>query len=336
MSKKYRIPEENLHKKRLGKNTLIKKVVSRYDITIGDMGGFHYTSLEGLKGILETRTLYFTDCEFLNDASERININKTLDDFWYYERNNYDKDFKNLIKSIRFKEYQDNAYSLIDNEFSNVPCRYFVLSCSYDGDSLNMWKYYSKGNEYNGYCIELFTPALTDEWIDRVTGVAVESGSVIYSDDEKFDKIKIAVEKLYEVWCIYKRSKEMDDKIINEFTCWIQIASLFFKDKHFEGEKEKRYIAIVPVSILNQIEYEYNEKVYKMYDFRISNGMLIPFIKMPFNTYHVENCYSIESIRVGPSGNFEQKKEGICRFIESLDYNMEIPRIIKSEIPLRD
>lgn len=31
---------------------------------------YHYTTLEGLKGILETQTLWATHFEFLNDSSE--------------------------------------------------------------------------------------------------------------------------------------------------------------------------------------------------------------------------------------------------------------------------
>lgn len=336
MSKKYRIDENEIHRKRLGKHTLSKRIVSFYDITESHMGGYHYTSPEGLKGILETRTLFFTDCEYLNDTSERLNINKTLDKFWYNERKYYDREFYNLIKNIRLTNYTDSGFSYLDNDFdSNTKCRYFVLSCSNDDDSLNMWKYYSKGNEYNGYCISLFGPALTDEWIDRETSVAIEEGDVVYFEDEKIKRIRTTVEKLYELWCLYQRNQNIDDKIISEFRSWIQMASLFFKDDHFFGEEEYRYVAIVPEDRLNYLNYSYKNKTFKMYDFRIVNGTFIPYIKMPFNFYHVDECYAIESIRVGPSEKQEQKAKSIERLIQSLDYDMKIGRILYSNIPLR-
>ena len=70
---------------------------------------------------------------------EKVNINEELDLFWKRNRRNYDRDFYNLINRIRVTQYEDSGFSYLDN-YSEKPCRYFVLSLSMNGDSLSMWK----------------------------------------------------------------------------------------------------------------------------------------------------------------------------------------------------
>ena len=92
--------------------------------------------------------------------------------------------FSSLLRNIRVEEYEDSGFSYI-LDHSETKCRYFVLSLSTDSDSLSMWKYYAKNNSYDGYCIGLFSIALTDEWIDRVSGVSVISSQVEYRSEDK-------------------------------------------------------------------------------------------------------------------------------------------------------
>ena len=254
--------------------------------------------------------------------------------FWRRNRRNYDREFYNLLNRIRVTQYEDSGFSYIDN-YTERQCRYFVLSLSMDGDSLSMWKYYSKTGDYNGYCIGLFSHALVDEWIDRITGAAVIASMVEYYTEDKQEIIKRAVERLFTIWQSYERSQLLDEKIVKEFTSWISVEALFFKDQCFEDEKETRYIAIVPTDKLNDLQYEYKGNTYKMYDFRIVNGMLIPYIKMPFNDWNRDVCWAIDSIRIGPSGNADQKEAGLKQFIRSLDYNFEKCAILKSNVPVR-
>ena len=147
---------------------------------------YHYTSPEGLRGIMETRTFFFTDSQFLNDFREKININDELELFWKSCKKIYDKCFYNLLHKIRVDEYEDSGFSYILNH-TETKCRYFVFSLSMDGDSLSMWKYYAKNNSYDGYCIGLFSYALVDEWIDTVSGVSVIASQVEYHSEDKHD-----------------------------------------------------------------------------------------------------------------------------------------------------
>ena len=61
---------------------------------------YHYTTLEGLKGILETQTLWATHFEFLNDSSElKVFKEKFLNVL--REDPRIRTDFESLIKSLQ-------------------------------------------------------------------------------------------------------------------------------------------------------------------------------------------------------------------------------------------
>ena len=295
---------------------------------------YHYTSPEGLRGIMETRTFFFTDSQFLNDFREKININDELELFWKSCKKIYDKCFYNLLHKIRVDEYEDSGFSYILNH-TETKCRYFVFSLSMDGDSLSMWKYYAKNNSYDGYCIGLFSYALVDEWIDTVSGVSVIASQVEYHSEDKQAIIKEVVDRLYSIWKSYEVSDLLNEKIIKEFSSWISVEALFFKDKCFEDEKETRYVAIAPVDSLQNLQYTYKGHSYKMYDFRSVNGVLTPYIKMPFSDWNRETCWAIDHIGIGPSPNAQQKEAGLRQFIRSLDYKLEHCNIAKSKIPVR-
>ena len=334
---KYRIKKEVLHVKKLGKHTLEDHFVHQSQITMGYASNvFHYTSSEGMMGILKGREIFFTDAQFLNDYNERFDINNELKRFWEWHYKEYDKEFYKLVRSIEIKSHEDNDYAYIDDEFLDEPCRYFILSASMDHDSLSMWKYYAKNGTYNGYNVDLFIHALVDEWIDRDTGVAIEIGSVVYDYKEKQKKIHDMIEKLYELWCTYKKSDEMNTKIIKEYKAWISYASLFFKSQYFSAEEEMRFVAIVPKRKLKDLFYKKTDGVtIKMYDFRNVNGVITPFIRMPLFGWNISENWITSNIGIGPCMDYEQKKDGILQFIDSLDYNFNEIRIRQSNIPVR-
>lgn len=153
---KYRIERELLHKKNISKTILSEVLINKYKITTGyTISTYHYTSPEGLVGIVKNRNIYFTDCQFLNDYKERLNINDELEYFWNSEKSNYDKKFRDLVEKIHIEVFEDDDFYYIDGEEEQKMNRYFVMSTSMKKDSLGMWKYYSKNGSYNGYCVGL-------------------------------------------------------------------------------------------------------------------------------------------------------------------------------------
>lgn len=322
------------HQKKVKPRLAGKEFLSRFCYDNTDSKKYHYTSPEGLRGIMETRTFFFTDSQFLNDFREKININDELTVFWKNSQKRYEKEFSALLRKIRVEEYEDSGYSYILDQ-SETKCRYFVFSLSMDGDSLSMWKYYAKNNRYDGYCIGLFDYALVDEWIDRVSGVSVIASMVEYYSEDKQRIIQKAVDRLYSIWKSYEISDLLNEKIQKEFSSWLSVEALFFKDECFADERETRYVAIASVDSLRDLQYTYKGRTNKMYDFRFVNGVLTPYIKMPFADWNQEICWAIDHIGIGPSANADQKEAGLRQFIRSLDYRLENCSITKSQIPVR-
>lgn len=336
---KYPIEELLLHKKCLGKNTLSEITIKATSYINGYAGiCYHYTSASGLKGILDTRTLFFTDCQYLNDYRERVNINDSIEEFWSKNKGCYDKDFYKLLIDFRLENYEDNQFSYMESDITGKLCeepsKYFVLSASDNSDSLSMWKYYSKSGQYDGYCIGLATYALSDEWIDRDTGVAIEEGNVIYYNSDKQDIIHKAIDVLYLKWCTYKISEKLNEKIKKDYISWISIMSLFFKDEAFANEEEYRFVAVVPIASLKTLKYDYDGTSHNMFDFRISNGLFIPYIKMPFY-YWNKDCWVIHSIGIAPSTDTKLKRKSLEQYIQYRNYIFPDLSIYDSKIPLR-
>lgn len=124
-----------LHKKRYGKHTMTNPSINcRFCVESCSRPFFHYTSPEGLKSILKNRSIYFTDCQFLNDSQERLSINMELNKFWTYNSDNYDEKFVRILKNVQITEYEDDGFIYSEKHLpygmKGEKVRYYVLSCS--------------------------------------------------------------------------------------------------------------------------------------------------------------------------------------------------------------
>lgn len=330
-----------LHQEPLGQYTLTDVILrGRYHKESHPRFIYHYTSPEGLKGILTSSSFYFTDCQYLNDIKERVNINEDIEDFWGSYTKEYDPEFCKLIDKIRVNEFEDAEYAYSESDrddgFPNAISRYFVFSTSMRGDSLNMWKYYSKDNAYNGYCIRLKKENLSNEWGIGDYDIAFEEGEVIYDNVEKVNIIHKAVNILYDYWCRYEISSSIDKKIQKDFKSWLSITSLFFKHASFRDEEEYRYVAICPICKLNDLCYApRNGNAFKMYNFRIVNGVFTPYIMIPFCDAPNQYNETISKVMISPSANCEQRKLGLVAYIKALNYPLTEDKIEYSSVPLR-
>ena len=88
---------------------------------------YHYTSAEGLRGIIDRGELWLTNTAFVNDTTEGRAL----------------KEQTNLFKKANFKNdfVRDEWYDFIrkDNKEDNV---YYMISFSKKGDSLDQWRAY--------------------------------------------------------------------------------------------------------------------------------------------------------------------------------------------------
>ena len=64
------------HELKFRERVIDKRFLSRFNEDNTPSRRYHYTSPEGLMGILKTRTFFFTDSQFLNDFREKLILTK--------------------------------------------------------------------------------------------------------------------------------------------------------------------------------------------------------------------------------------------------------------------
>lgn len=217
---------------------------------------YHYTSPEGALGILQNKTLWFTDCEFLNDPAELAYCYALYDQAWVdvcRERGVPDEQIeRNITHYANPYECESGASDYVG---AYVPARYYVLSTSLDSDSALMWANYSVKNNVAGYALAFEQDTL----IDTLQKIAVEanqygvptevlSGQVCYDREKQLEVVRCAIRQyLEEMDSAAARSGEFDR--ITSCECaqidhwaWFRDFTPFIKRPEFVHEQECRFV----------------------------------------------------------------------------------------------
>lgn len=286
---------------------------------------YHYTSPDGLRGIITNQTLRFTDRYFLNDYSEvtyvldlcENNINKISPD---------NEKFKEELK----KQLKKTRDDLDTNQF-----RAFQCSFSIDNDNLCLWNYYTKGNNINGYNLCFDAKNLCEKFnLEPV----LESGNVprplvgrvIYNEDEQISKVKEVVNEFWQV--LTKYFDNMDKTEVNEgieetiesIVEKLLVLGTFFKKKCFEIENEYRvcfYLFEEKNGDFGAINMEkgYFEK----------NGLLIPYVDIKFKNE------ALKGIKISPTLNLNDARRSLLRITRKNFQYISTDSITVSQIPVR-
>lgn len=283
---------------------------------------YHYTSAEGLVGILNGEA-WVTERHFLNDPSE---FSVATDVFLEVaEKHIHDKErlarFRKAIlneaaRCERFGELgEDLAFS-----------GYYVMSFCLEDDSALLWSEYS---DFQGYCLGVELGSLIDSFgANRI----YMHGKVIYDHDVQVELIEKVVQGEYidsprfpelNSWDDFDEPRSEDAKYIISFlNLDCSTYNMFFKKQCFEGEQEYRVV----FSHIHDGGRVGPEERYPV-DFRIKDGMLIPFVKMPFDAMG-----SVKSITIGAKNTSDIAGVGLRYFLRSKNMSVDVR---KSGIPLR-
>ena len=277
----------------------------RKTIYTGDI--YHYTSPQGLKGIIEDGAIWFSDMRFLNDTSELTYIYKIASSLLIHIVIN--PELSKIIQEICYAAYHICNDSDISYILSIPYDKYYLASFSKDPDNLSLWNYYTKSQNSVGYniCID------TNNSLDIGNNQRIVRGEVIYDTEEQLDLLKKCFES-------YNQYMNENDSIENRVSLkqsimnTLQLYNLFFKPSAYAMEKEYRFV----------IRNNKNRKL----KYRINDGIFIPYIPIK-----IKND-SIKSVCVSPSKEQELAKQGVEDFIIQSDKFMTAD-IKKSAIPKR-
>ena len=287
---------------------------------------YHYTSADGLHGILSSGILYFTDSLFLNDKNERKNFYRILWEClkgWnsslsrileerYFGRNGY------VQRSLRESDPSDKEAS-----------RYFILSCSEERDSLPMWNYYTHSLHASGYNIHLNTRRLIKVLNTQPVAVALTGGGhvlcrrIVYENEQKAREIQTMLGIFSHRWSHLKITRERENLLCALERCFEKM-SLFYKERAFSHEKE---IRIVLPSNNGKIQCSMREEV-EPYRFRKVRGVQVPFLALDV----LDKGTVITGVTAGPALDKEMAVRGAAYMLHYYGF----PKTCRvSSVPLR-
>jgi len=203
---------------------------------------FHYTTIEGLRGIIENRSLWFTDIDSVNDPMELHYGKKIIED--------------EISKQIK-KQKNENIISMLkdiqmdlDSLTKKIIHRPFIACFCENDNLLSQWRGYSAGN--GGYCLGFQISKETKYWItqDRDDEINLHLRKVIYNEKKQRRLINKYLRKI-----IIGAKFAFSEINENVKVGWIGRAAtrsvnillemmLSFKSPYFKEEKEWRFIAV--------------------------------------------------------------------------------------------
>lgn len=297
---------------------------------------YHYTSIGGLKEILQGKKLWFTHIDYMNDRDEVIAGAEQLKKVGLMS---CDEDYGEIIKNEAKQLMRKNQNA-------------FVCCFSMKQDELAMWNYYTKdvynqgyniGFDYKGLMISLLqkNPILdgcrfsfgkvdycikTDTYVDKMHDysfkVMEETLATLARtlSDSKVEKVDQGDNRKYDISVVKYYGNE---PMFRSFPTMDVI--YFMKRPCFSTEAEFRVVIQVPDKILKQLKD--NGK----YKYRISNGLLIPYLELEFD------ISDVTGITLSPTINGDLAERSIkdyCAYCD-IDVSCFQEGINKSVIPLR-
>jgi hypothetical protein len=265
---------------------------------------YHYTSVNGLYGILGNKEIWMTHSGFLNDPTEIAHFDKLL---------------KKILTRFKLKPNYKEFEKIIFDPIYSGNYEHYITSFSSDPDSLSLWNNYGKDDGYNlAFKKSTLKEEVSDYFFSLNDSFTFNIRKVIYEDELKEKAILDELEACYLKWDSMDKS---DRRQSMDFFRLIQYSfigyRICFKDKGYAPENEVRLI----ISLNSQVSKNHRQ-------YRLNKGALIPYLKVPL----IKDTLGISSIKVGPRVSADFAAEGLKKFCN--DKNLKI-KIDKSKIPIR-
>ena len=306
---------------------------------------YHYTSPEGLLGILDNQNVRFTDIRYMNDRSEGVYFVKKLIE--YIESNKGKFPYAEIIVNALL---EDNDYNEIKRlSVTNVKfkttstgktksARAFLFCTCTDPDLLNMWNYYVKNGSYQGYSVGIKVSSFLNELgtiLPKSQFVSIYYGKVLYSPKEQEEEIKNLLQSIesFANQQLSSQEKNLTPNFLNfgemYLKEYIDLYGVFYKHPKFSNEQEYRFV----VEFDDSFKTDKNTLITGLKDTKISvdfcvkNGMLTPYLTIPF-AYN-----TISRIYISPMTEFEIAKQSIKELALKKGYRTF--SVWQSKIPIR-
>lgn len=288
---------------------------------------YHYTTAEGVRGIVENREFMATKSDFLNDKLEfqyAVEVMERLTEKYIVNEDLRERFFLELKKEI--DRLGIIAPACDDHGCKDDGLSFYVVAFSKLQNNALLWAEFT---DFKGYCLEFDYTKLVEGFRHRV----FLHGTVIYDEKEQMngllESLLSCIRNLQEngmtdLETFFDEDTEISeaslDKLVKEMAVVVSVYAMFFKKSFFEGEEEYRFI-FPPVI---------NELGVAMPDFRLLDQIFLPYIMVEFDRELKE--IPLESVMVGAKNNSDIAVRGMKYFLRS--QGLDIP-VLLSDIPLR-
>jgi len=244
---------------------------------------YHYTDINGFKNIIESKKLWLSAVNNMNDFTET----RWTDDKVFKELNKISKEQGGVDK---IDKMLNELYKLVQH---NSPMPY-ICSFSKNKDSLSQWRAYADdghgiaiGFNKKSFGLEEAPPGMTAATNHLSLGIC----DIVYDEVRQDTLIKETINGLLS-------NKNITDRNITDAAYYISKYSYVFKNPAFEEEKEVRIIHSPLIS-----KNPNNNSIFMMGNiselkYRVSKKLLTSYFELEFSK---ENDISpIDEIILGP------------------------------------
>ena len=284
----------------------------------------HYTSARVALRLIENKTIWLNNIQYMNDYSEIKIGNTLLADYYNSETGN---ELKEVIEYINHGT-QRNLELNYNNTFSRLMNTYAFCLTEHskeenDYGRLSMWRAYAPNN---GVAIVLNTDIFTEEAFNT----RVSTIPMLYLEREEFiDAVSDFTNRLNKYKDDLKYLPNFSDLVLRKFI----ITALSMKHNGFQEEREWRVI-------YNDIFSNITKNDIVTEDIEEINGEPRIIKKLNFSQIRYGNCpfdmnKLIHRIIIGPSNNPEQLRTIFIRVLEKNGVIEAANKVVCSDIPVR-
>jgi len=273
---------------------------------------YHYTTQEGLLGIVRKRGIRATHHQYLNDTQEFLHA-KAL--------------FCAEIEKRLNSESAGSEIRLVLEEMrsavnrGNENASWYVASFSEDGDSLSQWRAY--GGPTSGFALGI--------WCDQL---ALPGGfrlkRCIYDPKKQRDFAEAIITSQLE-GALAEKTELGPVEAGMGLSVILDLLALTFKHEKFKEEEEWRIIGFPP-NRMSPVPADPPQEEIEL-EFRAGRSMLIPYLPVPLKNDKGE--FPLDRVVVGPNPNPEQSLRSVKILLESQKLFAAM-KSISSDIPYRN
>lgn len=263
---------------------------------------YHYTDLNGIAGIISSKTLWATRINYLNDYKEFMHAVGIA------------KGVINSRKSLPSTEPLSEFYTFLESRINSVSTRNIVVtSLSEEGDLLSQWRGYCANGP--GYSIGFNKKALAK----RAGGQLFKFGQCIYDPAVQLNHIQqLVVQAEISVQRIGADKVNEYEKSAGPFISSFLRLAPFIKHEAFQEEREWRLV---------NDNFQTTEFLA-----RKGRGIMIPYLEFKLTVQ--DGDIPIDAIILGPGHDFERAAHSLSNWLSQ--NNVKNPNgMTPSRIPYR-